>query len=59
MTTSEIIAALAVPVATALINALVVFVGKQDTKLGQVASTLGTDLVALFKLLFAPKGESK
>jgi hypothetical protein len=55
MTTSEIIAALALPVATALINAIVVYIGKQDTKLGQIAATLGTDLVALFRVLFPPK----
>ena len=47
-----IITALALPVVTALINLGVAMIGKRDSKLGQAASKIGTDLIELFAVLF-------
>ena len=52
-----IITALALPVVTALINLGVAMIGKRDSKLGQAASKIGTDLIELFAVLFPKKGD--
>lgn len=55
-TVDLILAVVAVPIATAVINLMVDWAKARDSALGQAVGAVGTDMIALFRVLFARRG---